>query len=187
MTRLPAAPTRQLTISEGDAGAEQTAAEMVTLIRDGALTPRVRETAIGIVGGIPDELSQLLAIRDWVSRHFVFVRDPASGELLHGTDYMLAQIARGGVMCADCDDAAILAGALACAIGANVSLFLVAVGQPGISDDAPFSHVWASATPPVACTDRVTGRQVWIEFDVTRPAQFDALSVITRAKPIPVC
>lgn len=180
--------TRQLTIAEGDAGAEQTAAEMVRLIREGAMTPRVRDVAVGVAGGLPDELSQLIALRDWVQRHFVFVRDPASGELLHDTEFMLSSIARRGVMCADCDDAAILAGALACSIGANVQLMLVSVGsgEPGEAD-GPFSHVWATASPPVPCVDRTTGRQVWIEFDVTRPAQFDALSVLTRAKPIPVC
>lgn len=179
--------TRQVSIAEGDAGTDQTAAEMADLIRNGALTPRVRDVATAIAANGRDDLSQLLMLRDWVARHFQFMRDPASGELLHDTDFMLSRIQRDGVMRADCDDAAILGGALACAIGANVSLILVALDPGADGAPKPYSHVWASASPPVACIDPNTGKQVWIEFDVTRPAQIDPLTLIQRAKAVPVC
>ena len=179
--------SRSLVIAEGDPGTAQTVSEMATLIRDGALTPDVRNTAVNLVGQIDDPLRQLLFLRSWLERNFRFVRDPASGELLHAPDYLMAQVREHGAARGDCDDAAILAGALACAVGFQVALITVAVGK-GKSRGAllPFSHVWASASPPFACKD-ASGRQVWVEFDVTRPAQYDALSHITRAEATPVC
>lgn len=182
--------SRTLTIAEGDSGTAQTVEEMCRLIREGGLTPAVRDVAVSVVGQIADPKRQLLFLRSWVERHFRFVRDPASGELLHTPEYLLGQIARTGVAKGDCDDAAILAGALACAVGFQVALITVAVGNdrlPSVFDiPLPFSHVWASASPAQPCVNR-ENKQVWVEFDVTRPAQYDALSRITRAEATRVC
>lgn len=183
--------TRSLTISEGDTGTAETVQEMGRLIREGALTPTVRNVAVGVVSGITDPLRQLLFLRSWVERNFQFVRDPASGELLHSADHLLQQQRQYGVARGDCDDAAILAGALACAVGFQVALITVAVSdnRPVGAFDAPlpFSHVWASASPMFECPDPVSGRQAWMEFDVTRPAQYNAVAHITRAQATLVC
>ncbi len=180
--------TRNLQIADGDAGTEQTVSEMSRLICEAALTPTVRRVAVNIVAAVEDDpIEQLTAIRQWVSSHFQFIRDPASGELLHdvtkGPDALLRQISQYGVARGDCDDAAILAGALACAVGFQVALMLVA-----FAPNAPYSHVWASASAPFPCPD-ASGRQVWIEMDVTRPAQLQTVPMdrIARAKPILVC
>lgn len=179
--------SRILQIADGDTGTAQTVAEMGTLIREGALTPEVRNVAVTLVGQIDDPLRQLLFLRSWVERNFKFVRDPASGELLHTPQHLMGQVRQHGHARGDCDDAAILAGALACAVGFQVALITVAIGnEKSRGAHLPFSHVWASASPPFPSKD-ASGRQVWIEFDVTRPAQYNALANITRAEATPVC
>lgn len=173
--------TRRLDIADGDLGTDQTVAEMSRLICAGALTPQVRDVAVSLATRAGDDpLERLYAIRDYLASNFRFVPDPSSGELLHDPATLLAQIDRTGEARGDCDDAAILGGALACAVGFRVALIVVGF------DDGPFSHVWASASPPQACVDR-SGRQVWIELDTTRPMQRIPMDRIRRAKPFPVC
>jgi hypothetical protein len=185
------ATTRRLTIAEGDYGTEQTVAVMAGLIRDGALLPSVRAVAVDVVTNLDssDPLSQLWALRAWLAGHFQFVRDPASGELLHDADNLMRQVAAQGIAKGDCDDAAIFAGALACAVGFRVALVTVAVGDsrpaPFLSQ-LPYGHVWASASPLEAIRDE-SGRQVWIEFDVTRPMQSIPLNRIARSAATLVC
>lgn len=184
------ATTRRLDIAEGDLGTEQTVSVMGRLIRDGALTPHVRAVAVDIVAGTdPDPIMQLWALRAWLATHFQFVRDPASGELLHDADNLIRQVAQFGMARGDCDDAAILGGALACSVGFHVALVTVAIADgtpaPGLSE-LPYSHVWASASPLESCRDGA-GRQVWIEMDVTRPMQDIPLSRIARQAATVVC
>lgn len=156
---------------------------MATLIRDGAVTPQVRRASTSIVADIPDPVRQLFALRQWVANHFTFVRDPASAELLHDAPNLMAQIRQSGRAIGDCDDAAILAGALACSVGFRVALIVVAVDDGGPDPEfgeLPYSHVWATASAP-------TGAPQWMEFDVTRPAQYDPTAHIRRARAFPVC
>lgn len=185
---MPTLTTRS--ISDGDPGTAQTVAAMAELIRAGALTPAVRQVATEIVAVYPENaaVAQLLGIREWVAEHFQFVRDPSSGELLHDPDHLMRQIATRGVAYGDCDDAAILAGALACAVGFRVALITVALHEDSTTPAAavPFGHVWASASPPFACLDG-SQRQLWIEFDVTRPMQQIPLDRIARANAVPIC
>lgn len=172
---------RSVTIATGDLGTDQTVQEMANLIRTGALTPQVRDVASRLVAGIADPVRQMLALRQWLAGHFEFVRDPASGELLHDTTYLLNQVAQEGVAIGDCDDAAILGGALACAVGFRVALVTVAVDDGSdASGELPYSHVWASVAAPA-------GPPQWMQFDVTRPAQYDVVAHVRRAKGYPVC
>lgn len=173
---------RRIEIADGDLGTEQTVDTMAVLIRDGALTPSVRRAATAIVADIPDPMRQLLALRSWLASHFQFVRDPASGELLHEPSHLLGQIRTQGRAIGDCDDAAILAGALACAVGFRVALIVVAVddGSAQPMGDPPYSHVWASMAAP-------SGPAQWMQFDITRPAQYDPTTAIRRARAFPVC
>lgn len=174
---------RSINIASGDLGTDQTVHEMANLIRAGALTPQVRNVASRLVAGMSDPVRQMLALRQWLSSHFQFVRDPASGELLHDTTYLLNQVANEGAAIGDCDDAAILGGALACAVGFRVALITVAVDDGSADDQAaglPYSHVWASVAAP-------DGPAQWMEFDITRPAQYDAAAHVRRAKGYPVC
>lgn len=170
-------------IADGDTGVRQTVARMGELIREGVATPLVRETVTYLVGALSpnDYLGQLYAIREWCAQHVHFLRDPAGVELLHTPEWLLRQIHANGAVYVDCDDAAILAGSLCGAIGMQVALVTVAFLDRG----APFSHIWASASPPVAFPN-AAGTQQWVELDVTRPMQDIPLDAISRSEVVQV-
>jgi hypothetical protein len=179
-----ATPTvRNLTIAAGDAGTRQTLSEMAALIRAGSLTPAVRDVAVTVAGEQPDPVRQLAALRYWLAAKWQFIRDPSSGELLHDTAWLLRDLRERGVIAGDCDDAAILGGALAASIGFRVALVVIALRGSGTDE---YSHVWASASPPEPCT-MADGRQLWIELDITRPMQRIPLDRVARAEAQLVC
>jgi hypothetical protein len=163
-------------IAGGDAGIAQTVQRMSDIIRASVATPIVREAVTQIVGDVSgyDAVPQLYALRDWLSSHFVFLRDPFGVEHLHTPEWQLRTIASAGVVHGDCDDAAILGGALAGAIGCRVVLVTVGFGAP----NAPFTHIWASAAPP--------NSREFLELDVTRPMQEIPVGAISRQKITPV-
>ena len=99
------------------------------------------------------------AIRRWLARRFEFESDPPGLELLKAPDVMLREWEDGGKFTGDCDDAAIMAAAVALAAGFRVRWVVV-----GFRPGGPFRHVYAEAWD---------GRR-WVDFDVTRPAQFPA-------------
>lgn len=171
------------TIAEGDAGVRQTVAHMADLIREGVAQPLVRETVTEIVGGLgPNSfIDQIYAVREWCAQHVHFLRDPSGVELLHSPEWLLRTIHANGAAYVDCDDAAILAGSLCGAVGMQVALVTVAF----LDNAAPFSHIWASASPPVAFLD-TTGKQQWMELDVTRPMQDIPLDHISRSEVVQV-
>jgi hypothetical protein len=170
-------------IADGDDGVRQTVARIAQLIREGVANPVVRRAVTDLVGALSpnDYLGQLYAIREWCASHIHFLRDPAGVELLHSPEWLLRTIASDGAAYVDCDDAAILGGAMCGAIGMQVALITVAFLDSG----APFSHIWASASPPVAFLD-AAGKQQWIELDVTRPMQDIPLSHISRSEVVQV-
>lgn len=170
-------------IADGDVGTAQTVEHIAAVIRASVAQPLVRGTVSDLVAhlGPTDYLGQLYAIRDWLSSVVRFLRDPAGVELLHTPEWMLNEIARSGAVRVDCDDAAIMAGALAGAIGFRVVLVTVAF----LDKSAPMSHIWTSASPPVRYLDSA-GEQVWIELDVTRPMQALPLESVSRSKVFPV-
>ena len=73
--------------------------------------------------------------------------------------------------------------ALAASVGFQVALIVV-----GFDPSAPYSHVWATVSPPFSLKAQ-DGRQVWIELDVTRPAQIESVPMdrIHRTRAVPVC
>lgn len=90
-------------------------------------------------------------------RRFRFVPDPKGVELLKSPAVMLNEWRQSGVASGDCDDAAILSGSLALAMGLRVRWVVL-----GFTPTGPFRHVFAEA--------RDGSR--WVDFDVTRPAQY---------------
>jgi hypothetical protein len=170
-------------ISEGDAGVRETVARMAELIREGIANPLVRETVTYLAGALSpaDYVGQIYTIREWCAAHVHFLRDPAGVELLHSPEWLLREIHANGAAYVDCDDAAILGGALCGAIGLQVALVTVAF----LDNQAPFSHIWASASPPVEYVD-AAGKQQWIELDVTRPMQNIPLDHISRSEVVQV-
>lgn len=111
------------------------------------------------------------AIRQWLGRRFCFIRDPQGVELLKDPGVLLREWEHDGCARGDCDDAAILAAAVALAAGYQVRFQVV-----GFRTGGPFGHVYAEA---------FDGRR-WIDFDVTRPAQFPAGLRVRRRLAFPI-
>ena len=169
-------------IADGDRGVAQTCAAMRDLICASIATPIVREAVSALVIGLTpgDYIGQACNVRDWIAQSTQFLRDPAGVELLHSPEWLLRRIFRYGCAQVDCDDVAILAGAMMGAIGWSVALVTVA-----FLDSGTYSHVYCSASPPVTFLDS-TGDQVWIEFDTTRPMQEIPVNAISRSQSFPV-
>lgn len=164
-------------IPTGDAGTRTTLIRMRQLARAGRWHPRVRTLAMQIVRGLGgrDGVMQAAALRDWLERNVEFLRDPDGIEALHTPEAMLRLLLTyGPPLAIDCDDAAILAAALAGSIGLR-SRF-VAVGF--LSPAAPFRHVWAEVAPPSSSQ--------WMEMDVTRAAQALPIQRVSRVLVMPV-
>lgn len=166
-----------LTIDGGDAGIQQTVRAMLALMQQGARLPIVRQTAALICAQTMPGVTvretgfrYAAAIRQWVAAHWEFLDDPVVAELLYGPDAQLSLIAQDGVMRADCDDAAILVGALGLAAGLIPRVICVGF----LTSDSDYTHTWTELQPPL-------GAGVWIEADVTRPMQAIPVHQIGRA------
>lgn len=175
----------------GDAGVEDTVAAMSELIRAGSVDPIVRGQAIAIVKrvAVRDYDAQVQAIRKWVSDHTVFLRDPTAAELLHAADLMVRSIHENAdtKIHVDCDDVAILSGALGMSVGLLCQIHVVSfiTSKPparffGLVDTpAPYEHVWAELSTPV-------GLPRWADMDTTRQSQGVDPSLIERSLIVPV-
>jgi hypothetical protein len=116
-----------------------------------------------------DYPANLSMIRQYVEAHFHFVRDPHRVELLRTPEYLLQRMRARGVVYGDCDDAAQIVATLGKSVGFPAEFHAVSFHPAG----TPYSHVFAVLRLP-------SGRGV--EFDVTRPKQFQlAPPVITGA------
>lgn len=153
-------------IPKGDLGTMFIVAKMRSLARKGMYHPDIRKLAIDITQGISgkDTASQIWAIRNWLDTVVWFTRDPRSAELLYTPERMvriLRDPLNGGILRVDCDDVAILAAALAGAIGLR-SRFVV-VGF--LSPNAPYRHIWTELADPMQVDIK------WYDMDVTRGIQ----------------
>lgn len=174
------------TIPSGDTGIDQTVHAMAALIREGARSPLVQQCAADICSGSvvdpADGYRAIHAIREWVGQRWTFVLDPdvpaavfgmpddRPEEILHSPEAQLREIAETGTMTGDCDDAAILAGALCAAVGCETKIICVGFGL----DNVPaYVHTWCEARP--------FGGEAFLELDVTRTAQQLPDAAITRA------
>lgn len=162
---------RRETIGLGDAGTAVTVSRMRALIREGGADPMVRLLAQRIVAGVDgrDTARQAGVIRSWLKANFRFLRDPQNVELLHTPEYLLRMLVREGYIQGDCDDVAILGGALGEAIGLKAKIVTVGFDGP----TGPFAHVWVELTGP--------GLGRWVELDTTR-SRPDLASMIQRRK-----
>jgi transglutaminase-like putative cysteine protease len=148
-------------IPSGVAGTRATLRQMAALVRRGSGEWATREAVSSILRSVPakDTRAQAMAIRGWCQSRIQFLADPYGQETLFGVDLMLAMIARDGKVLVDCDDAAILSGALAASAGMPVRFVAITL----LENPNEFVHVWAECMP--------LGTGAWIEFDVTRPFQ----------------
>lgn len=133
---------RRGTLPGGDAGTVRTLAMMRELVHEGARSLAVRNAAIDVVraAGVRahDTLGEIRALYTWVRDRVRFIGDPVGVELLQGAPVTLRT--RSG----DCDDYAVLLGAMLHAIGIPAELRFKVIGvnprRPGA-----FSHVYLTA------------------------------------------
>jgi hypothetical protein len=149
----PTAPKISLGhISKGALGTQQTVEHVQALIRAGAKDFYVRQKAIDILleKHIPpkDYLAEIKAIFEWVQQHIRYTKDTFQVEVLHSARRMLEL--RAG----DCDDMAILLGAMLEAIGHPVRL--VIIGPDPLRQDL-FTHIYLE----------VFHKGRWIPLDAT--------------------
>lgn len=140
------------------------------------VNPIVRLTASQIVGGGNgmDGTEQALSIRDFLENHVEFLRDPDGVEMLHGPVWQLQQIQQNGVVRVDCDDVAMLSAALGKAVGLRARFVVVGFDNP----KAPYRHVWTELAP--------RNLPVWVDMDITRPAQGLPFNRISRVLNVDV-
>jgi transglutaminase-like putative cysteine protease len=144
----------RVAIPRGYAGTMQTAKRIAALIRRGAADFGVRQHAIDVLVRRnvrpKDYLNEMRALFEWVQRRVRYTKDPYRIELLHAARRML-QLRAG-----DCDDMAILLGAMLKSIGHPVRLVLCG---PDRSRPDLFTHVYLEGFHK--------GR--WIPLDATMP------------------
>jgi hypothetical protein len=142
------------TIPGGYQGTLTTVEHICDLIKQGAKDFDVRQTAIDILlqraVRPKDYLGEIKALYEWVQQNVRYTKDTFQIEVLHSAKRMLKL--RAG----DCDDMAILLGAMLEAIGHPIRL--VITGADPLRQDL-FSHIYLEAFHK--------GR--WIPLDATMP------------------
>lgn len=144
----------------GDTGTYNSLSKMKVFARRSAVHPLVRQTAVKIVEGAPDNDGQFHArlIRDWIEKNTRFLPDPSIAEAFYLPQGVIAEVLTGKVARIDCEDVAMLAAALGMAIGLRARYNVVAFSPKG-----PYSHVWTDLASPY--------KRQWTQMDVTRPSQ----------------
>ena len=141
-------------IPKGRLGTQKTVEHVQALIRAGAKDFYVRQKAIDILMEKhvkpKDYLAEIKALFDWVQQQIRYTKDTFQVEVLHSARRMLEL--RAG----DCDDMAILLGAMLEAIGHPVRL--VIIGPDPLRRDL-FTHIYLE----------VFHRGRWIPLDATMP------------------
>jgi hypothetical protein len=103
-----------------------------------------------------DYLSEILAIRYWVTEHVHYLNDPLHVELVRDPQALLEEINEHGVVTADCDEIAELIAAMCLQIGRVVEYVIVGFGEAG-----HYSHVFSRVQEPrtgvFVVTDPVAG------------------------------
>jgi transglutaminase-like putative cysteine protease len=141
-------------IPKGYPGTKKTVSHIKRLIREGAKDFYVRQKAIDILleqGVRPKNyLGEIRALFIWVQNNIRYTKDPFRVEVLHSARRMLE------LQAGDCDDMAILLGAMLEAIGHPVRLVLTG---PDPRRPRLFTHIYLEAY----CKGR------WIPSDATMP------------------
>ena len=141
-------------IPTGWRGTQSTLEHIQALIRAGAKDFLVRQKAIDILlekyVKPKDYLAEIMALFEWVQQHIRYTKDTYQVEVLHSAKRMLEL--RAG----DCDDMAILLGAMLEAIGHPVRL--VIIGSNPLRHDF-FTHIYLE----------VFHKGRWISLDATMP------------------
>lgn len=139
-------------------------------IRAGSADKRVVNFARSLVAYAGDQSSRGIAqyLRNWLAAKWRFVHDPTQWDYNRPAVDSLTQYERDHVIVGDCDDAAIVAGALLRVLDFPVYLDVVSLA----GDPAAWVHVYAWTL--------TAGGQA-VEYDVTKPASGMVPSVADTA------
>ncbi|MFH0343581.1 MAG: transglutaminase family protein [Chromatiales bacterium] len=141
-------------IPKGYLGTLKTVEHIIDLIKHGAKDFHVRQTAIDILlrraVRPKDYLGEIKSLFEWVQQNVRYTKDTFRVEVLHSARRMLELLA------GDCDDMAILLGAMLESIGHPVRLVLS--GPDPLKQDF-FSHIYLE----------VFHKGRWIPLDATMP------------------
>jgi len=143
----------------GEAGTKQTVDLMRKLVDQAVSDQRFVRFAKEIVRGVPsyNDIGEAHAVYAWVSGNIRYTKDPVTKETLYPPTELLK------IRSGDCDDIAMLMGAIMIALGYPARLITIAA-----SPEAPqeFSHVYLESEVPA-------GSGQWVAMDAARPgAQF---------------
>jgi hypothetical protein len=140
---------------EGAAGTAQTIRLMRRLIDQALNDPHFIRFSIDLVRNVPayNEFGEVSALFSWVQDNIRYTKDPVTKEKLYPPQELLK------IRAGDCDDIAMLLGALAIALGYPARLVTVAA-DPSAPNE--FSHVYTEVEAPA-------GSGNWIAVDAARP------------------
>jgi transglutaminase-like putative cysteine protease len=143
-------------LPQGDSGTRATLLRMRQLVNNCLFDPKVRDQAHAIIrqSRAKDYSGQALAIREWASDHFMFVRDAIGIEMLRSPADMVRQLASRPIIQGDCDDAAVLTATLGKVVGMRAKFTAVAF----IDERTPFTHVYTW----------LWTHEGWRDMDITR-------------------
>jgi transglutaminase-like putative cysteine protease len=103
-----------------------------------------------------DYLSEIIAVRNFVTEKVRFMNDPLTTEWISDPQRLVEEITARGSTVGDCDDIASLIAAMARQLGREVELVVVGFGAPG-----QYSHVFTRVKEPKSgrwiVTDPVAG------------------------------
>lgn len=138
----------------GERGTAQTIDAMRALVDQALADPSFVRLAIDIVRNVPayDELAEVEALYSWVKRRIRFTKDPLTKEKLYPPQELLK------IRAGDCDDIAMLLGALDLAIGYPARLVTVSADR---NHPEEFSHVYVEVEVPARSGN-------WIAQDAAR-------------------
>jgi hypothetical protein len=143
----------------GEAGTAQTVQAMRQLVDQAVSDQNFVRTAVDIVRGAPayNDIAEASRVYDWVSRNIRYTKDPVTKEKLYPPKELLK------IRAGDCDDIAMLMGALMIALGYPARLITISANEQNPQE---FSHVYLEAEVP-------PGSGQWVPMDAARPgAQF---------------
>lgn len=144
---------------QGEPGTKQTIQLMRKLVDSAVSDQRFVRFAKEIVRGVLpyNDIGEASAVYEWVKRSIRYTKDPVTKETLYPPLELLKL--RAG----DCDDIAMLMGAIMIALGYPARLVTIAASPENPEE---FSHVYLEAEVP-------PGSGQWVAMDAARPgAQF---------------
>jgi hypothetical protein len=143
----------------GEAGTKQTVALMRKLVDQAVSDASFVRFAKEIVRGVMpyNDIGEASAVYEWVKQNIRYTKDPVTKETLYPPAELLK------IRSGDCDDIAMLMGAIMIALGYPARLTTISANA---ADPNEFSHVYLEAEVP-------PGSGQWLAMDAARPgAQF---------------